>query len=309
MNAIITAATGYTEEHLRIFLWSVEKSCQDTLVFLIVYRRDREAIEKLRNKYPFIRPVYISASIRRQFLRLADDRTRPYFKWLANQLSKKKYSSTFPLVRLLGQLATRIIHERFFIALQILKSHRNNFSNVLISDCRDVVIQKDPFSLLDGRLICGLEPEVIANENYTSAWIETVYGRDYLNKIQNKSVVCAGVTLGTAEKIENYLTEICNEMWKYLPQMIFKEWGYDQATHIYLIYEQRINPELTSNHQGIITTISLEQPGKFSLDCAQGLVKVYDKYPAIIHQYDRHPELLRFFENLFTNSTTNVFKA
>jgi hypothetical protein len=46
------------------FLWSVAKNCQNTKVFLIAYHRDRQSIEDLRRKCPFVEPVYIGASIR-----------------------------------------------------------------------------------------------------------------------------------------------------------------------------------------------------------------------------------------------------
>ncbi len=306
MNAIITAATGYTEANIQIFLLSIARNCKNTTVFLIVYKHDRQSIEKLREKYSFVRPVYIGASIRKQFARLANYRTRPTFTWLALQLSKRKYSATIGPLRLIGQLAVRIIHERFFIALQILKSHHNVFENVLLTDCRDVVIQKDPFSLLDGKLVSGLEPEIIRNERYTSNWIEAAYGRDVLNRFLDKPVICAGVTLGSAKKIENYLTELCNEMWKHLPQMIFKDCGYDQAAHIYLAYENYIKLELTTNHQGLIATISLENSGGIAVDFIQGRVKVGDLYPAIIHQYDRHPNLLNFFKELTSEAPAEL---
>jgi hypothetical protein len=305
MNAIITAATGYTEKDIRIFLWSVAKSCQNTKVFLIVYHRDRQSIEDICRKYSFVEPVYVSASIRKQFARLANNnRTRPAFTALAHRLSQKKYLATAGLLRPLGQLAIQIVHERFFIALQILKSHPQSFANVLLTDCRDVVIQRDPFDLLEGRLISGLEPEIIRNERYTSGWIEMAYGREILDKMLDRPVVCAGVTLGSAEKIEHYLTELCEEMWRHLPEMIFESFGYDQAAHIYLIFEKHLELELISNRQGLIATISLEDASQLLTDLKLGLLKVCDQYPAIIHQYDRHPAILDFFQGLAREPST-----
>lgn len=303
MNAIITAATGYTPADIQIFLWSVEKNCPNTTVFLIVYDRDRQSIEKLKDKYPFIEPVYIGASIRKQFARLANYRTRPLATWLAHHLSKRNYSSMAMPLRWLGQLATRIIHERFFIALQILKSHQNVFSNVLLTDCRDVVIQSDPFRMLDERLVSGLETELIRNEPYNCQWIEAAYGRAVLDKFLDKTIVCAGVTIGTADKIENYLTELCDEMWRHLPQMIFQAVGYDQSAHMYLIFEDKIEIDLVNNQQGSIASLVAEDPINLSIDIINRLVKVHEKYPTILHQYDRHPDLLNFFTKLATEAT------
>ena len=303
MNAIITAATGYTAADIQIFLWSVAKNCQNTTVFLIVYDRDRQSIEKLRDKYPFIEPVYVGASIRKQFARLANYRTRPFATWLACQLSKRNYSSMSMPLRLLGQLAMRIIHERFFIALQVLKSHPNVFSHVLLTDCRDVIVQTDPFGLMEGKLVSGLETELIRDEPYNRQWIEAAYGCAILDKFLDKTIVCAGVTIGTADEIENYLTELCDEMWRHLPQMIFQAVGFDQSAHMYLIFEDKIEIDLVNNQQGSIASLVAEDPINLSIDLTNGLVKVYEKYPAILHQYDRHPDLLNFFTQLATEAT------
>ncbi len=297
MNAIITAATGYTAADLQIFLWSIARNCQNTTVFLIVYQRDRESIERLRGRYPFIQPVYIGASIRKQFARLANYRTSPYFYWLVHQLSKREYSSVvFPL-EAIGRLALRIPQERFFIALQLIRAYKKSFSNILLTDSRDVVIQTDPFGLIDGKLVSGLEPATIRNEHYTASWIEGIYGREILHKMSDSAVVCSGVTLGSAKEVENYLSKMCSEMWRLLPKIIFKE-GCDQGFHDYLIFEKQITPNLTDNHQGLISTVSLEKPNNMSIDFTSGLVKIGDRYPAIIHQYDRHPDLADFFKAL-----------
>ena len=303
MNAIVTAATGYTEADIRIFLRSVAKNCPNTTVFLIVYERDRQSIDKLRDKYPFIEPVYIGESIRKQFGRLANYRTRPVATWVASQLSKKNYSSMSKPLRWLGQLAIRIIHERFFIALQVLKSHPNVFTNVLLTDCRDVIVQTDPFGLVEGKLVSGLETKLIRNEPYNCQWIEAAYGSTVLERFLDKTIVCAGVTLGPAEKIENYLTELCDEMWRHLPQMIFQAVGYDQSAHMYLIFEDKIEIDIVNNQQGSIASLVAEDPINVSIDIPNGLVKVHEKYPTIIHQYDRHPELLNFFTKLATEAT------
>ena len=79
---------------------------------------------------------------------------------------------------------------------------------------------------------------------------------------------------------------------------LFQDFGYDQAAHNYLIFEKDLDLKLTSNQQGIITTVSLEDAAGLEIDYRQELVKVGNRYPAIIHQYDRHPKLLSFFTEL-----------
>jgi hypothetical protein len=304
MNAIITAATGYTEADLQVFLWSVAKNCKNTTVFLIVYDQDRKFIEKLRVKYLFIQPVYIGTLVRQLFAKLANHRTSALYYWLAYQLSKKEYSSvTFPF-EAIGRLALRIPQERFFIALHIVKKYRNSLSNILLTDSRDVVIQRDPFSFIDEKLISGLEPETIGKEQHTARWIEEIYDKNILHRMLDSPIICSGVTLGPVKEVENYLNKMCREMWRLLPKIVFKD-GCDQGFHDYLIFEKQIKPDLTDNQQGLIATISLENPSNLSIDLS-GFVKVCDQHPAIIHQYDRHPDLLNFFKELATQKTSKL---
>jgi hypothetical protein len=54
MNAIITAATGYSEADLQPFLRSVDRACPDSTIFLIVYKRDLPQVEALRGQLPFV---------------------------------------------------------------------------------------------------------------------------------------------------------------------------------------------------------------------------------------------------------------
>ena len=186
-----------------------------------------------------------------------------------------------------------------------MKTYRNSLSNVLLTDSRDVVIQRDPFSFIDGKLVTGIEPETIAKDRHTSSWIEAIYGKDILYRMSDSSIVCAGVTFGPVKEVENYLNKMCSEMWRLLPKLIFEEVR-DQGCHDYLIFEKLITPDLTDNQQGLIGTLCLENPSNFSIDFTRGLVKLHDKYPAIIHQYDRHPELLNFFKELASEATAEL---
>lgn len=289
MNAIITAATGYTEANLQIFLDSVERNCSNTKVFLIVFRQDRETMNGLQIKYPFVEPIYI----RKRYYREA---TFAYSLSCFLGINRKDYLSINPLLKFIGRSQLHIALERFFVALQITKSLGDSFSKVLLTDSRDVLLQEDPFSLVHENLVSGIEPATISDCNYNSTWIREVYGNDVLNSMLDKQMVCAGVTLGSIKEVEKYLMEMCSEMWKYLPQ-VKTSLGSDQAIHNYLIYHNRIVPDLVDNRSGFIATLCLEDPGNILTDSASGSVMVCGKYPAIVHQYDRHPDLLEFLKS------------
>jgi hypothetical protein len=287
MNAIITAATGYFASDLQIFLDSVERNCTNTKVFLIVFQRDRKTVNDLRSKYPFIEPIYIRKRYYRE-IKIA------YSLACFLSLNRKNYLSINPLFGFIGRSQLHIALGRFFIALQIIKSLKDSFSKVLLTDSRDVFIQKDPFSLVHEKLVSGVETTTIGTCSYNSSWIKEIYGDDVLNELSDKPIVCAGVTLGPTGEVEKYLMEMCSEMWKYLPQ-VKTSLGSDQAVHNYLIRHNKIVTDLVDNQSGFIATLYLENPRNILADASNGSIMVHGKYPAIVHQYDRHPSLMALF--------------
>jgi len=291
MNAIITAATGYTESDIKVFLESVKKNCPDVKLFLIIYKKDSVNIENLRDKYQFIEPICVREKITKRFGRI--------FAWAA-QLLKRVDHEKLPLpLKILGTYSLHIIVERYYIGSKILKEHSGTFSNILLTDCRDVVIQKDPFELINSELISGIESKVIKDESINSNWIRSIYGETVLNHIQSNRIVCAGVTLGPATLVQKYLDDICDEMWVNLPQVIRLRIGGDQAVHNYMIHEKKIPIKLADNHGRILATIGFEADS-ISIDSTSNLVKVNEIAPAIIHQYDRHPDLAVFFKKKYS---------
>jgi hypothetical protein len=286
MNAIISAATGYSQVDLEPFLHSVSRACPDCTVFLIVYKRDLRLIESLRGKYPFIEPVYVPRKL---------NRGGRVYRWLARHYIDEDYSCCGSLWRFLGRYSLDIMLERFFIALEVMQTHRNSFANVLLTDSRDVVLQENPFGRIAQRLVSGLEEKTIGDCSTNSGWITQVYGSTVHATLSNRRIVCAGVTLGPARKVEQYLVAMCREIWKCLPTVALIA-QYDQGIHNYLIYNGRIDLELTDNQDGIIATLHYENPRNIQMDGTAGIVTVHGKAPAIIHQYDRHNKLAAFLK-------------
>lgn len=283
MNLIITAATGYQAEQLFPFLNSIERNCKSVRVFMIVYKKDIQAVNTLRNRYPFLEFTTIAqkSKVAVKLFRLVND-----------QLEASGYLSTSSSLESLRRYFLHIAIERYFIALNIVKSCGDSISNVLLTDSRDVLIQGDPFALIDGSLVSGLEAEQMTIESCSinSSWIRTLYGKDGLSKIGGRRIVCSGVTMGPTQAIEKYLVEMCNEIETYLPKVASSD-SIDQGIHNYLIGTGRISIETVDNTSGLIATLGYEKSFAISQDQSTGLIRVYDKYPAIVHQYDRHSAL------------------
>jgi hypothetical protein len=287
MNAIISAATGYREADLQPFLRSVERACPDAKVFLVVYRRDFDHFEQLRKKYPFIEPIYVRRKV---------NRGGKVFRLVARCVIKDDYSKRGPLWNSAGRYALHIMLERFFFALDVVRSHRDSLENVLLTDSRDVVLQHDPFRCINGHMVSGREEKAIEDCDINSSWIKHVYGNEIYSSISKNKIVCAGVTLGPVDEVERYLAEMCSEIWRCLPKVALIA-QFDQGIHNYLIYSGRVHVELTDNRSGIIASLHHESPGNIQTDASSGTVIVQGKPPAVMHQYDRHRNLVSFINS------------
>ena len=288
MNAIIAAATGYSDTDLQPFLSSVNRVCTETTVFLILSKRDPAQLERLRHWYPFIVPVYVRRKLTRG--------TR-FYRWIPRRIArrfiKEDYSTCDSLWRVVGRYSLHIMLERFFLALEIVQANRDRCKNVLLTDSRDVVLQDDPFRRVGGKLVSGLEETTIGCCSFNSDWITHLYGDDVYASMSKCRIVCAGVTLGPIAEVEQYLIEMCREIWKCLPRVALSS-DYDQSIHNYLIYKGRVNVNLTDNQTGIIATLAHEDPRNIGTDAEAGVVTVQGKPPAIVHQYDRHANVVAF---------------
>ena len=289
MNAIITAATGYSEADLQPFLCSIARACFDTKVFLIVYKRHLARVEKLRRRFPFVEPICVPYKFNAGGI---------VYRWLARHFIGANYATCSWFWRSLGRYSLDIMLERFFLALEIVQAHRNELTHVLLADSRDVIFQRNPFEQIDFRLISGLEEKIIGDCPRNSDWIIQVYGTNVHASLSARRVVCAGVTLGPAKEVEEYLATMCGEIWRCLPKVAAIE-QYDQAIHNYLIYNDRVHLELTDNRAGIIATLHYESSSNIEIDAVTGVAKLQGKAPAIIHQYDRHEHLLLFVKQRF----------
>lgn len=277
MNAIISAATGYANAYLRVFLESAKHYCPDARIFLIVYSKDRQRIQPLQRQYPALEPVYIAKRYLRDIAPL---------RWLAGRLCQVTYADLQPWVERVGRYPFDIALERYFIARDLLKVHGTTFSNVLLTDSRDVFFQDDPFSLVSDGLLSGLENRQIGHCPHNSKWIRHLYGEAVLETMSTHSIVCSGVTLGPTRSVQTYLEQMCAEIWKYLPTVSFYG-GYDQGMHNALIFQNRIPLKLVENAEGLIATLGYEAPENLVADAEKGALRVRQKYPVIVHQFNR----------------------
>lgn len=158
---------------------------------------------------------------------------------------------------------------------------------VLVTDVRDVLFQDDPFR----QPVTGLElfteeaGVTIGKQVANRDWILDLYGPSVLAQLEAKPVSCCGTVIGDRASVLHYLAEMRQEsFWRRKPLT-----AHDQGIHNYLLWTGRLAPmRLVANGEGRVLTMALMA----TIDRnEQGFVINRDgSVPAVIHQYDRHPE-------------------
>lgn len=159
------------------------------------------------------------------------------------------------------------------------------FDNIMVSDIRDVIFQKDPFDFsINGKLNCSIESEEwpIGRSEFNANEIRDAFGVDALDKLKDKLISNCGVTIGPKDLILSYISKMVELILAGTSSVIM-----DQGTHNYIVYNDYIkNIVFIKNNNGPVLTLGYE---KNVYRNKQNLIT--DKNGLvinIIHQYDRH---------------------
>ncbi len=203
----------------------------------------------------------------------------------------------------------KIFKTRFKIYFNFLKDN-TKYHNILITDTRDVIFQKNPFLEKKlSRINFFMEDKVIKNCFFNSNWIKRLYGKEKYEKIKNFQISCSGTTIGSHKALLEYLFIMNDHINKYSYYSLFKSPGTDQGNHNYIINTIKFaDSKKFSNNDGIVATLSDADMTNFKLT-KKFLNKNNEEF-SIIHQYDRffnekkktfNKELYKYFENLRNN--------
>ena len=181
---------------------------------------------------------------------------------------------------------------RHWLYCDYLLKHGERFRNVLVTDVRDVVFQKDPFDFPVANAIhVAMEnPDIpIGACPWTSDWFRQGYAPDILERLRDAEISCAGTTLAPVALMQRYLRLMIEE----LSTMPNPHEHADQPAHNVLVHSGRLDPLVRlRNFEGPVLTVGSEP--RYLLHDGN-LVNRDGSVIALIHQYDRHPQLQRLF--------------
>lgn len=230
------------------------------------------------NVQPFLRSL-VSVGYKGRVVILTDLRTSlsPNFEGLDLVL--------LPRVNMGGR---HVNQWRFFVWLDYLRTVPGTEGQVILTDVRDVIFQRNPATLPKDRINGYFEHHGmrIGMCPYNSVWIRDAYGEAVLNRMKDEKIVCAGTIIGSLGGMREYVEELVDRM-----SQLSGKVGLDQAVHNVAIREDP-RAVLHSNGDGVYTVGYVPRD---QVQTAPGVVVCNHQVPTIVHQYDRHPDLLRMF--------------
>lgn len=191
---------------------------------------------------------------------------------------------------------------RFLAWHSWLESERN-IDRVMLSDVRDVIFQDDPFNGIDPNAltVAAEEAHITFGADVTNTtWIKQCYGDAMARELEGQQVFCSGTTFGGLEVMRNYLSQLRPELERHRGPVF----GRDQAGHNVLV---RRMPEesvrIVRNRHGHVLTMG--RMSTYSRDENWTVLNDDGSVPAVVHQYDRHPDLAEAWSKKFNFGTAH----
>jgi len=189
---------------------------------------------------------------------------------------------------------------RFIFYLRYLVENGKDYQNVMLTDIRDVIFQRNPFGedLKDN--ICFFLEDPVQTFSYSELnykWLTDATDACTASKYVNDTVSCAGVTIGSVNRVIDYLNYIKGKL-DFRAEL---PWGLDQGIHNSYVYNIKpVGMVLYKNEQPFVYNMGAYQP--YKLNSKNEVVNKEDQSYQIIHQYDRFGELLELMKSKYTGS-------
>jgi Nucleotide-diphospho-sugar transferase len=201
---------------------------------------------------------------------------------------------------------TRSVHaRRYAIYLSYLRARLPRYDQVMMSDVRDVVFQRNPFDgIASPKCHFYLESaaRTIGEDPTNARWVRGCFSAAEAERLASCRISCSGITIGGTAAIIAYLEQMVTRI-RGMPWRIYREigHGYDQAIHNYLVHlGAEIDGIVVENNQHI-ATMALEPRAFYRLNRESLIYGPDDHLFPICHQYDRFPDLRKAVEARFAS--------
>jgi hypothetical protein len=277
---ILSCAIGYTPDRIREFLESFRRNTAHSRLTLFVHEKHEKAYEAIAHP-------------------------RITFRAVDHRIPKKQHiqeiipDTMLTIVGLRSRTDARfypVMCGRHFYYLEYLEREVMNDGappTVMLTDSRDVIFQRDPEPLAAGVDIeYALEDTLIGGITKNRKWIAGLFGEAVATELGDRPVSCAGTTLARGPVMLRYLRMMTQTLLANRG-LVCRRTCYDQGSHNHIVWKGNLpNPAHNGPFSGRITTLAVSKDLRIGFDGGQ--VTINGAVPAVIHQWDRHPELADF---------------
>ena len=187
-----------------------------------------------------------------------------------------------------------IINFRWKIYADFLQENPDKYNLVFTADVRDVFFQSDVFRFYENNknfLGIAIEDNFLS-EKTNKSWLVNAYGEEAYKTIAHERILCAGTVWGTVDNFCNFSLA----MWEKLSSVcLLRKNVIDQAVGNWLIYHDKMfyNSLIKSDNQdGKVMTIGFTARENIKLDSNDNILNGKGEIAAVIHQYDRHNDIV-----------------
>jgi hypothetical protein len=189
---------------------------------------------------------------------------------------------------------TILFNYRYFLFYDYLLKNPGRFANVLLTDIRDVVFQRDPFEIITtDALYVALENNTLDGCEYTKRWILAGYDQAVVDEVKPMRLSCSGTTLGPTAHIMRYLKAMVAE----IPKLQDPYHCFCQGIHNVLLHTGQLEPTVRiDNQDGLIMTVgghmNPTEMQQLHYDKQGYMLGKSDERVHIVHQFDRHVSII-----------------
>ncbi|WP_298163688.1 hypothetical protein [Brevundimonas sp.] len=175
-----------------------------------------------------------------------------------------------------------------FAAFDRYLTGRTDLRSVLLTDVRDVLFQKPPFSPQPAGLEVFVEGDRLGDHAFNMKYLRALVGESMAAALAPAPAICVGTVMGPREEVVRFCRLVL--MLAAIPRSeLGGAFGADQAACNIAVHMGLLEAEVCDNY-GRVATIGLT-PGN-ALGLKDSLVVNPDgSVSAIVHQHDRHPHL------------------
>lgn len=192
----------------------------------------------------------------------------------------------------MARLVWDLVYLRFLFERNFLISHPE-YTEILLTDVRDVIFQKNPFLWMKGQtgVFCFEEHagRKIGTCGANSRMVLEVFGRPGWEELKGCAVSCSGVIFGTRGALLSYLERFLDLA--LAGKALRPSSGSDQGIHNYIVHRQNWADLTLSSNEGPVFTMGCVPQNTILINSQNEVINQAGSAYPVLHQYDRFSDL------------------